>query len=86
MAGWTWRNTTEPMIDTLNRGLRRIPVWAVYLVLTLPAVWLVWLLLSGQLGVDPTKVLERELGEFCDLVVIHQGGLGQTGIRELNQE
>ena len=69
------------MIDTLNRGLRRIPVWAVYLVLTLPAVWLVWLLLSGQLGVDPTKVLERELGEWAIKLVVL--GLAVTPLRRM---
>lgn len=48
--------------DRVNAGLRPVPVWAIYLMGTFPAVWLVWLALTGGLGIDPVKALERELG------------------------
>ena len=50
------------MSAALNRGLRRIPTWPVWLLGFVPAVWLTWLLFTGGLGVDPVAVYERELG------------------------
>lgn len=46
----------------LNRGLRRVPTWPVWLLGFVPAVWLTWLLFTGGLGPDPVAVYERELG------------------------
>ncbi|QYK42106.1 MAG: protein-methionine-sulfoxide reductase heme-binding subunit MsrQ [Paracoccaceae bacterium] len=48
--------------ERVNARLRPVPVWAVYLAGAAPALWLVWLALTGGLGIDPVKVLERELG------------------------
>ncbi len=50
------------MINVLNAKLRSIPAWAVYILGTLPFLWLVYLLFSGGLGVDPVKALERGVG------------------------
>ncbi len=50
------------MSATINRVLRRVPTWPVWLLGMVPAVWLTWLLLTGRLGVDPVAVYERELG------------------------
>lgn len=50
------------MVAALNRGLRRVPTWPVWLAGSLPAVWLTWLLFTGGLGVDPVATYERELG------------------------
>lgn len=46
----------------INAGLRRVPVWLVWAVGSLPAAWLVYLLYSGGLGPDPVRPLEHELG------------------------
>lgn len=46
----------------INGALRPIPVWAVYAAGALPALWLLVLLFSGGLGVDPAKRLEHALG------------------------
>jgi sulfoxide reductase heme-binding subunit YedZ len=54
----------SPLIDWLNRLLRRVPTWAVYSLGALPALWLLWLALSNGLGPDPVKVMERSLGEW----------------------
>ncbi len=55
--------TGQSLTERLNSGLRRVPVWAVYALLTLPALWLFWLAASDGLGADPVKTLERGLGE-----------------------
>jgi len=50
------------MVAALNRGLRRVPTWPVWLAGCVPALWLTWLLFTGGLGVDPVATYERELG------------------------
>ena len=46
----------------LNGALRRVPTWAVYGLGLVPLAALVWQALSGQLGIDPVKALEHQLG------------------------
>ena len=50
------------MVASLNRLLRRVPTWPVWLLGFVPAVWLTWALFTGRLGVDPVATYERELG------------------------
>lgn len=50
------------MVNRLNSLLRRIPVWSVYLIGGLYPTWLLYLALTGGLGVDPVKALEHALG------------------------
>ncbi len=52
-------------MDAANRLLRRLPVWAVYLLGALPAPWLFYQGLTGGLGVEPIKALEHEYGELA---------------------
>ncbi len=63
-TAWTCRHTIERM-QTLNSILRRIPVWAVYLLGGLPAPWLFYQGLTGGLGVDPIEALEHRYGELA---------------------
>lgn len=49
------------MTAAINARLRFSPLW-VYGLGCLPALWLVTRALSGDLGADPVKTLERELG------------------------
>jgi sulfoxide reductase heme-binding subunit YedZ len=49
-------------MDRLNAAARRLPVWAVWLAGGVPVLWLAWLVVQGQLGPDPAKTMERELG------------------------
>ena len=53
------------MIGHVNDLLRKVPVWAVYIVFALPAPWLVYLGATGGLGVEPINALERELGALA---------------------
>ena len=50
--------------DQINQVLRRVPTWPVYLIAALPPVWLLYSGLTGGLGADPVKALEREMGEL----------------------
>ncbi|WP_037317664.1 protein-methionine-sulfoxide reductase heme-binding subunit MsrQ [Ruegeria halocynthiae] len=52
-------------MQTLNQILRRLPVWAVYVLGALPAPWLFYLGLTGGLGVDPIEALEHQYGELA---------------------
>ncbi len=51
--------------DRINAFVRRVPVWAVYVLCLLPVPWLVYLGQSGGLGREPIKALEHELGEIA---------------------
>ena len=44
--------------------LRRVPIWALYLVAVAPPVWYFYLGLSGQLGADPVKAMEWKIGRL----------------------
>lgn len=67
------------LAQTINTGLRRLsPNW-VYALGILPLVWLIWLLNSGALGVDPTKRIEHQLGEWGLQLLI--AGLVVTPLR-----
>ena len=52
-------------MQTLNQLLRRLPVWAVYLIGMLPAPWLFYQGLTGGLGVEPIQALEHRYGELA---------------------
>lgn len=50
------------MLDLINGYARRVPVWSIYLLGTLPFLWLVFLTLTGGIGVDPVRGIEWGLG------------------------
>ena len=52
----------RPLVDSINTRLRRWPDWPLYVLGVIPVVWIYWLGLTGQLGVDPVKVIEHRLG------------------------
>lgn len=52
------------MLSALHNWVRRMPVWSVYLVLAVPAVYFFYLALTGALSIEPIKALEHKLGEF----------------------
>lgn len=66
--------------DRLNTALHRLPNAAVYVLGTLPAVWFLYLGLTGGLGAEPIKALEHELGEFALKLLI--AGLCITPLRK----
>ena len=77
MRAWIWRSTSE--MEPVNRMLRRIPPWSLYIGATVWVVWMFWQGLQGALGVDPVKVLEHTYGERALQVLI--AGLAVTPLR-----
>jgi len=67
-------------MDAINGALRLMPVWAVYLVGLLPAPWLLYLALTGGLGVEPIEALEHRLGELALQFLV--AGLAVTPLRQ----
>lgn len=63
----------------INTALRRVPGWAVYLAGLIPLAWVIWLTLSGGIGVDPVKGIEHRLGKIALWFLI--GGLAITPAR-----
>lgn len=64
---------------TVERGIRRVPVWAVWLLGGVPLVWLIWLGMSDGLGVDPVKEVEHRLGKIALWFLV--GGLAISPLR-----
>ncbi|MDJ0640005.1 MAG: protein-methionine-sulfoxide reductase heme-binding subunit MsrQ [Paracoccaceae bacterium] len=52
-------------VQKLNMTLGRVPPWLLYSVAVVPPVWLLWLGMTGGLGVEPIKELEHKLGELA---------------------
>ncbi len=52
------------MVQAINSRLRQVPVWTIYLLGVIPAVWLFWLGLTNNLGPEPVKALEHRLGKI----------------------
>lgn len=50
------------MTATLNQLLRRLPVWVIWALATIPLALLVWDTLQGNLGVEPVRDIEHRLG------------------------
>lgn len=50
------------MVQALNRALRRLPVWAVWLAGLVPLALLIWDTVFGHLGIDPVRDIEHRLG------------------------
>ncbi len=50
------------MIDFINQNARKIPEWPLYFIGFLPAGWLLYQGIIGNLGGDPVEALEHELG------------------------
>ena len=65
--------------DAINRALRPVPAWALYVIGPLPAIWFVWLGLTGGLGPEPIKALEHRLGELALQLLL--AGLTVTPLR-----
>lgn len=67
------------MVITLNTTLRRIPAWVLYALAPIPVIWIYYLGFAGQLGVDPAKRIEHELGLWSLWLLI--AGLSVTPLR-----
>ncbi len=68
------------IIDPINRFARKVPVWAVYILYSLPLPYLFYSAATGGMGVEPINALEREMGEITlQLLII---GLAITPLRK----
>lgn len=64
----------------LNTWIRKIPSWLVYVLGAGPGVWVLYLALTNQLGLDPVKSLEHSLGETGLQFLL--AGLAVTPVRQ----
>ncbi|MEO8243274.1 MAG: protein-methionine-sulfoxide reductase heme-binding subunit MsrQ [bacterium] len=55
------------MLDQINRTLRRVPTWVIYLLGPLPAVWVIYNALSA---IDPIRDIEWGLGLWAVRLLI----------------
>lgn len=46
----------------LNKALRRVPPWTIYIAGALYVVWVFWLAVRGELSVNPVRELEHRVG------------------------
>lgn len=53
------------IIQFLNSVIRKVPAWPLYIVLVLPGLWVFQLARTNQLGADPLKALEFQLGLYA---------------------
>lgn len=68
-------------VERINGFARRVPVWALWMICGAPAVWFVYLGMTGGLGAEPIKALEQELGETALKLLV--AGLVLTPLRRL---
>ena len=65
--------------DTINKALRRLPAWPIYPASLAYALWLWWLGLTGGLGAEPIRALERAEGRAALYLLV--AGLAITPLR-----
>ena len=68
------------MTDAINRIVRRVPGWVIYIGGAVYAGWLFYLGLTGGLGVEPIEALEHLYGAFALKLVLV--GLAVTPLRQ----
>jgi methionine sulfoxide reductase heme-binding subunit len=68
-----------PAKRSIRRALSAAPRWPLYLAGAAPGAWVFWLALNNQLGADPVKELEHQLGLWALRFLI--AGLAVTPIR-----
>ena len=55
------------MLDTINKQIRRVPAWVVYVLGVLPAAWVIF---TGLQAVDPVRGIEWGLGLWAVRLLI----------------
>ncbi len=53
------------IVQTINAAMRRLPAGLLYIVLPVPGIWLFYQAVNNQLGADPLKALEFQLGVYA---------------------
>ena len=68
------------IVNAINSTVKRVPVWAMYVLLTIPLALYTYWMLTGGLGADPIRVFEHEIGLIAlQLLIV---GLAITPLRE----
>ena len=73
--------TFQLSAQSINQTLRKLPSWPVYLLGVVPFLLLVVQAFTGDLGADPVKFIERDLGEWGLKFIV--AGLCVTPLRWL---
>ena len=47
---------------TVNGALRKVPAWPLYIIGVIPPAWLFYQGVTGNLGIDPVKEMEHQIG------------------------
>ncbi|WP_298500815.1 protein-methionine-sulfoxide reductase heme-binding subunit MsrQ [uncultured Maritimibacter sp.] len=47
---------------SINGALRKVPAWPLYIIGVIPPAWLFYQGVTGNLGVDPVKEMEHQIG------------------------
>ena len=68
------------IVSAINQATRKVPTWALYITLAVPAVYLTYALVTNQLGSDPIRAYEHEVGEWALKLII--AGLFITPLRD----
>jgi sulfoxide reductase heme-binding subunit YedZ len=68
------------MIGTINTFARKVPTWLIYLLFVLLIPYFFYDAQTGGMGVEPIKVLEREMGQITLQLIIM--GLAITPLRK----
>lgn len=64
----------------INRTVRRVPAWTIYVAGAAWAAWLSWQALTGAIGVEPVNILERSYGLLALKLIV--AGLCVTPLRK----
>lgn len=67
------------LTDPINRAIRAVPAWVLYILSPILPAWWLWLGLTGGLGVEPIEALEHLLGEAALYLLV--AGLAVTPLR-----
>ncbi|MDC3084382.1 sulfoxide reductase heme-binding subunit YedZ [Gammaproteobacteria bacterium] len=60
----------KSVFDLMRASVRRLRTWHIYLSLLIPLLFLSYDLLSGRLGVDPMRAIEKSLGVTAIYILI----------------
>ena len=58
------------VVQSINTMSKKVPTWAVYILLVLPAVFYTYWLFTNQLGSDPIRAYEHQIGEWALQLII----------------
>ena len=60
----------KSLFDLVKASIRRLKSWHIYVSLLVPLLFLTYDLLSGRLGVDPMRAIEKSLGVTAIYILI----------------